>query len=233
MLPKVIKPMLAVGAKEPFDSDAHLFEIKWDGIRCLAFIERGCLRLQSRELIDITAQFPELAGLAELPDGTVLDGELVSMRGCIPCLVDVQRRVQLRDRNRIQLLSRSSPVVFVVFDLLYLRGEPIMARPLIERRGSLEETVDDFKSAPVALSEAVLTQGRDLFAATMKLGQEGIMAKLLDGHYAAGRRTAAWKKIKRKQLPRIIAMPHPKNPFFDLDEIPSKSSGAARRGRGK
>ena len=142
------------------------------------------------------AQFPELEGLAELPDGTVLDGQLVVMRSDVPCLAAVRRRVQLRDSNRIQLLSRSTPVVYIVFDQLYLRGEPIMARPLIERRGSLEETVDDCKAAPMALLEAVLTQGRDLFAAAMKLRQEGIMAKLLDGHYATGRRTGLWKKVK-------------------------------------
>ena len=79
MLPNVIKPMLALAVPEPFDSDGHLFEIKWDGIRCLAFVQGGRVRLQSRELIDITAQFPELGCLAHLPDGTVLDGELVAM----------------------------------------------------------------------------------------------------------------------------------------------------------
>ena len=196
MLPRVIKPMLAVEVIEPFDSDAHLFEIKWDGIRCLAFIDAGRVRLQSRELIDITAQFPELEGMAGLADGTILDGELVSMRGAIPCLGDVQSRVQVRNWNRIQLLSRSSPVVFVVFDLLYLHGESIMAKPLIERRCRLEESVNDFKAAPVALSEVVLTQGRDLFAAAVKLRQEGIMAKVLSGHYSAGSRKQLWKKIK-------------------------------------
>jgi ATP-dependent DNA ligase len=108
MLPRVIKPMLAVEAREPFDSDAHLFEIKWDGIRCLAFIEGNCLRLHSRELIDITAQFPELDGLRDLPDGTVLDGELVCMRGNVPSLAAIQRRVQLRDGNRLQRLSQRS-----------------------------------------------------------------------------------------------------------------------------
>jgi ATP-dependent DNA ligase len=199
MLPRIIKPMLAVEAKEPFDSDAHLFEIKWDGIRCLAFIETGRVRLQSRELVEITAQFPELEELAGMPDGTVLDGELVSLRGAVPSLAAVQRRVQLRDGNRIQLLSRSSPVVFIVFDLLHLKGDPMMAKPLIDRRRLLEEIVNDFKAAPVAVSEAVLTQGRDLFAAATKLGQEGIMAKLLDGHYAAGRRTGLWKKIKPRR----------------------------------
>src|SRR5436190_27877 len=116
MLPNFIKPMLAVAVPEPFDSDHHIFEIKWDGIRCLAFSEGGRVRLQSRELIDITIQFPELGCLAQLLDGTVLDGELVAMEGDKPSLGKIQGRALLLDRHRINFLSQSSPVVYVVFD---------------------------------------------------------------------------------------------------------------------
>jgi len=196
MLPKFIRPMLAMESKEPFDSDDHLFEMKWDGIRCLAFIEAGRVRLQSRELIDISAQFPELGALAELPNGTVLDGEMVSMVGGRPCLVNIQRRVQLQDRYRIEMLSRSSPVVYVVFDLLYVRSKSIVAAPLFKRRAQLEEIVREVEGVPMVLSEAVLTQGCDLFAFAAKLGQEGIMAKALDGCYTPGRRTSLWRKTK-------------------------------------
>src|SRR5262245_46393581 len=124
MLPTTIRPMLAVAALGPFDSEDHLFEIKWDGVRCLAFIERGKARLQSRHLLDMTAQFPELAVLRELPSGTVLDGELVCLEGGRPSLSKVQQRVHLRDRHRIRFMSERSPVVYIVFDLLYLRGRP-------------------------------------------------------------------------------------------------------------
>jgi ATP-dependent DNA ligase len=79
MLPGAIKPMLAVAAPGPFDSDEHLFEVKWDGVRCLAFVEGGRVRMQSRHLLDMTAQFSELDILRELPGGTVLDGELVCL----------------------------------------------------------------------------------------------------------------------------------------------------------
>jgi len=89
MLPTTIKPMLAVAAREPFDSEHHLFEIKWDGIRCLAFVEGGRVRLQSRQLTEITAQFPELACLRRLPDWTILDGELVCLKGGKPDLSKV------------------------------------------------------------------------------------------------------------------------------------------------
>ena len=63
--------MLARRADGPFDSVAWFFEIKWDGLRCLAFVQRGRVRLQSRQLTDLSAQFPELRGLAALPEGTV------------------------------------------------------------------------------------------------------------------------------------------------------------------
>jgi bifunctional non-homologous end joining protein LigD len=204
MLPDVIKPMLAVAVQEPFDSDRHLFEIKWDGIRCLAFVEGGRVRLQSRELIDITAQFPELACMFRLPDSTVLDGELVAMEGNRPCLSKIQRRALLRDRNRIDFQSQSSQVVYVVFDLVYLRRRLIVAKPLLERRRELEHVICGSGESRIVLSEAVLGQGRDLFQAVEKLGLEGIMAKTLDGHYRPGKRTALWKKIKVKGYNRPV-----------------------------
>jgi bifunctional non-homologous end joining protein LigD/DNA ligase-1 len=198
MLPSLFKPMLAVAAPEPFDSDHYLFEIKWDGIRCLAFVENRQIRLQSRQLIDITAQFPELASASQLPDGTVLDGELVAMEGGRPSLAKVQGRALLQDRHRIELTSQSSPVMYVAFDLVYARGESIMAKPLWERRQELEQLLSDSQPKAVILSRAVLGQGSDLFQAVQKLGLEGTMAKSLDGHYRAGKRTAVWKKIKIK-----------------------------------
>jgi ATP-dependent DNA ligase len=207
MLPNVIRPMLAVPVPEPFDSDHHLFEIKWDGIRCLAFVDAGRVRLQSRDLIDITAQFPELGCLAHLPDGSVLDGELVAMKANKPCLGKIQGRALLKDRHRIALTSQCSPVVYVVFDLIYLDGNPLLAKPLLERRRNLEQLLSGFQGDRIILSEAVLGQGRDLFQAVEKLGLEGIMAKSLDGPYRPGKRTALWRKIKSKGYSRP-ARPH-------------------------
>jgi len=110
MLPLVINPMLAAKAEAPFDSEQHLFEIKWDGIRCLALVEGGRVRLQSRQLTEITGQFPELAGLGRLPSGTVLDGELVVFLDEKPSLESMQRRALLQNSSRIEHLSRMTPV---------------------------------------------------------------------------------------------------------------------------
>ena len=208
MLPNVIKPMLAVALPEPFDSDHHLFEIKWDGIRCLAFVENGRSRLQSRELMDITSQFPELDCLADLPDGTVLDGELVAMDGSRPSLGKIQSRALLQDQHRIDFLSRSSPVVYIVFDLIYVSGASITGKPLLERRRALEQLLCGLRPGQILLSEAVLGQGHDLFHAVENMGLEGIMAKCLDGQYRPGKRTALWKKIKLKGSSRATRQ-HP------------------------
>jgi ATP-dependent DNA ligase len=126
MLPRSLKPMLAKQADAPFDSDQHLFEVKWDGVRCLAFIDVVRVRLQSRQLSELTLQFPELGCLDQLSSGTVLDGELVVLESGKPSLRAVQQRAFLQDRQRIQWLSRTRSVTYVVFDLLYLKGKPVM-----------------------------------------------------------------------------------------------------------
>jgi len=77
----MIKPMLAQARSEPFNCDKHLFEVKWDGTRCLGFIEDDRLRLQNRHLMDIGDRYPELACLRGLPAGTVIDGEIVVLKG--------------------------------------------------------------------------------------------------------------------------------------------------------
>jgi len=210
MLPMVIKPMLAAAAPGPFDSDDYLFEIKWDGIRCLAFVSDRTLRLQSRELLDITAQFPELDRLRQLPEETVLDGELIALENGRPSLSKIQGRVQLQGRNRIELLSQRSGVVFMVFDLLYLRGQSVTAEPLTKRRQLLREILGELNWPMVRMTEGVVGKGCDLFDRVKQLGLEGVMAKWLEGKYWTGKRSSAWKKIKQAGLrPNRFVAPTP------------------------
>ena len=192
--------MLAQRANEPFDSEDYAFEVKWDGIRCLAFVERHGVRLQSRELTDITVQFPELALLAALPTGTVLDGELVILRNGRPSLSEMQHRAQLQNRPQIRYASQAAPVVYLVFDVLYYQGISVMGAPLTVRRAQLESLTVRACLPQVMMPESLPRHGRVLFERVVGLGLEGIMAKRNDSPYRIGKRSQAWLKIKPQRM---------------------------------
>lgn len=196
-LPEFIPPMLARIGK-PFDDPAWLFEIKWDGTRALAFAESGVLRLRNRKGNDATPRYPELSVLASLPDGTVLDGEITVLVDGVPSFHGMLQREQARGDVRARSLARSLPAVYVAFDQLYVRGESCMDRPLSARRGALRDTLDSLGGGGrVVLSEGVVGTGLAYFEEAERRALEGIVAKRLDSRYLPGRRTDAWRKIKR------------------------------------
>ena len=194
-LPRFVAPMLA-GASGSFDSDEHLFEVKWDGIRALAYVEGDGYRLLTRHHRDVTDPFPELAGLGRIRPGVVLDGELVVLRDGRPDLGSIQARQHTADPLKIRNLARTRPVTYVVFDLLYFDYYAVMREPLLERRRRLRETLTSLADPRIVFSEGVLGSGTALFAQVCRLGLEGVMAKGLTSRYRPGRRTGAWLKIK-------------------------------------
>ena len=186
--------MLARLARHPFDSTEHFFELKWDGIRAMAFLEEGRLRLLSRTSRDITASFPELADLPGQVGArsVVLDGELVCLdsdgRPSFPLL---QRRLGAAGRRG----GRDNPVHFIAFDLLYLEGRSVMAEPLYSRKSRLHEIVRPSDMAQVC--DLVDGDGAAFFQATCQHGLEGIVAKEKSSPYLPGRRSPHWLKVKR------------------------------------
>lgn len=194
-LPHFVAPMLAQAAA-PFDSAAFLFEVKWDGSRALAFVEGGGYRLLSRHGLDRSDRYPEFAGLAGLPAGTVLDGEVVVLRDGRPDCRRAQSREQTRAPLRIRLAAQTSPATYVVFDLLYEAYQPRLACPLEERRQRLRELVQAAAVPWLVFSEGVVGAGRVLFQEVCRRGLEGVVAKRRDSRYQPGRRTEAWRKIK-------------------------------------
>src|SRR4029077_11091380 len=121
-----IEPMLAITADEPFDSPQFTYEAKWDGVRTLAFVDGGEVRLATRNLLDCTKQYPEAHGAAEALTGgyqAILDGEVVAFdeKG-VPSFQRLQPRMHQRDEGAVSRLRKSVPVVYEVFDLLYLEG---------------------------------------------------------------------------------------------------------------
>lgn len=197
-LPRHIAPMLArIGA--PFDSPDHLFEIKWDGVRAMTYVEDGRHRMHGRKRRDLADRYPELAALATLPSGTVLDGELVVLRPDgrpdFPAIIGRENG----SAARAQEAARQQPVVYIVFDLLYANGEPRLAQPLRERRERLAQLVAAAAMPRLVLSDGVIGDGLALFAGARERGLEGIVGKRLASPYLPGERTDAWLKIKVAQ----------------------------------
>ncbi len=195
-----VSPMLAVSAEEPFDSPEFGYEPKWDGVRTIAFVDGGEVRLQTRNLLDCTAQYPEAHEIAEALTGAyqaIVDGEVVALdeRGA-PSFQRLQPRMHLRDEATIRKLRRSTPVLYQVFDLLWADGEDLRPLPLRERLRRLEAALTPMGA--IRRSESFPGTGRVLFDAARAHGFEGIVAKRLDAPYVAGR-SAAWVKIKAQR----------------------------------
>ncbi len=197
-LPEFIPPMLA-GVAEPFDADTHLFEVKWDGMRTLAYRDRGGVRLVNRHHHDVTGHFPELTDLQALPVGVVLDGELVVTIDGRPDFQRVMGRRHARSAATVRRLAAEQPATFVAFDLLYAEFCCVQDEPLEGRRDRLAAALKDRVTPHLALSEGIVGQGRMLFEHACAQQLEGVVAKKLGSPYLPGRRSEAWLKIKRQQ----------------------------------
>lgn len=196
-LPNFIKPMLAVRG-EPFDSDDHLFEIKWDGIRAMAYVDDRGYRLMSRRGTDVTERYPELALLGGLPAGTVVDGEIVVLdENGKPSFRSVLSREQARTKLRFRNLSKTTPATFIAFDLLYLDYRELIRKPLSERRQQLLAVVGPKASERLVISEGVVGPGRKFFEQIVARDLEGVVAKRLNARYFPGKRSDAWIKIRK------------------------------------
>ena len=200
-LPERLEPMLAVLAPEPFDSPDRIFEVKWDGIRTLAFISRGRVRLQSRNLRDITEPFADVAealARAVLADGVVLDGELVALDGeGLPRLPRVMQRIHGASR-----LSPKETVNFQVFDILYRGYRPLLREPLWRRKRLLHETI--LPDSTINLCHFEERDGVAFFQAATRLGLEGMVAKDKHSLYYPGKRSRHWLKVKEHRTANLV-----------------------------
>lgn len=202
------QPMLAELAPGAFDSARHIFEPKWDGVRCLAYIG-SALRLVGRRGADLTAVFPELA-LADFRARTplVLDGEMICGKGDRASFALVQQRIHKQDAFSIRLASRLNPAIFMAFDILELEGADLTssgkALPLRERARLLAASLTP--SARVHLTPLLEAEGRAAFEAWSGAGYEGVMAKDLEALYLQGKRSPAWQKIKVARVGEFYAV---------------------------
>ncbi|HEY7721540.1 MAG TPA: non-homologous end-joining DNA ligase [Pedococcus sp.] len=183
--------MLATPAAAVPTGPAWVHEVKWDGMRVLADIHGGQLTLTSRTGNDVTASYPELAGLADTYDDLLLDGEVVALQEGRPSFAALADRMHVADRRRAERLAAVRPVTYMVFDLLRLFGEDLTGQPLSARRELLERldlTGRHWQVPPV------YPDGEELFRATLEQGLEGVVSKRLGSAYVPGRRSSEWLK---------------------------------------
>jgi DNA ligase 1 len=182
------------------DPRVWLTEWKWDGIRAQVIKRRGEVFIWSRGEELITDAFPELAAaLRALPDGCVLDGEIVAWRDDAPLgFAALQRRL---GRKRIDTrIMEAVPVVLIVYDLLEWCGRDVRERALEKRRALLEALAAEWVDKPIRLSPAVAFANWSDLATAMKAarsrGVEGLMLKRRSSAYQVGRRRGDWWKWK-------------------------------------
>ncbi|MGO9819984.1 MAG: DNA ligase D [Solirubrobacteraceae bacterium] len=204
-MPERIVPMLAGAGDLPRPEKGWWFEVKWDGVRAIAYVQPGRLRLESRNLREITDSYPEVRGLLRdlgMRDA-VLDGELVAFDDDgRPNFERLQRRMHVTAQSSVRRLAVSTPVVYAIFDLLYLDGHNLMALPYEQRRERLEEL--GLSGPAWRVPAAHPENGRRLLEATAAQGLEGVVAKRRTSRYEPGRRTGAWVKVKNNQRQELV-----------------------------
>lgn len=188
--------MLAVTGELPTGPD-WAYELKWDGVRALAVVRDATVRLHARSGADITATYPELAGLATVATEAVLDGEIIVLDDAgRPSFAQLAERMQVQDAAQAARLAQQLPATYLIFDLLSLLGQDISDYQYMHRRMLLEQAVPPGDRWLVSPRFA---DGPATVAAATEHALEGVVAKRLDSRYRPGVRSPDWVKVKRER----------------------------------
>jgi bifunctional non-homologous end joining protein LigD len=204
-MPEFIQPMLARLSTLPTDESDWAFEVKWDGVRAITHSQPGRISLISRNGKDVTVAYPELRALNRALGSheAILDGEIVAFdEQGRPSFQALQSRMHVRGEAAVRRLAQSTPVTYVLFDLLWLDGHSLMDLPYTERRARLQALSldDDHWRTPKYYPK----EGAAFLAASKQQGLEGIIAKRLDSRYTPGGRGGGWLKIKNVQRQELV-----------------------------
>jgi bifunctional non-homologous end joining protein LigD len=203
--PESVVPMLAKLAEPPARDDGWAVEVKWDGVRAIAYCQPGRLELQSRNLRDITAQYPEVRRLSRQLGSrdAVLDGELVAFdpEGR-PSFERLQQRIHQTVESVVRRRMKEYPVTYVVFDLLYLEGRNLMDEPYRRRRELLEGL--ELSGPSWQTPSHSVGHARELLEASREQQLEGIVMKRLDSKYMPGKRGGSWLKVKNTGRQELV-----------------------------
>lgn len=188
----VVPMKAAIGTLPPPSEDADwAYEIKLDGYRTLAFVDKGALRLQSSNSLDVTAKYPELAKFpaAVNAESAIIDGELVAL--------DNEGRPSFA-----MMQQHLTQVAFYAFDVLQINGVDTITLPYERRRELLAELIEP--GANWMVPKHRVGDGAALLAATAEQGLEGVMAKRLGSPYLPGKRSPNWRKVKNRVKVEVV-----------------------------
>lgn len=192
---KSIKPMLIGNNSKPYDDNDSIFELKFDGIRCIAYIDNNNVVLRNKRNKDVTNIYPELKDICKnINKKCILDGEVIVLKKGVPDFFSVQKRSLMTNSFKIKLVLNKIPVTFIAFDILYYDDKSIMDLPLIERKEILKANIKESKR--IAISRYIENSGVKFFELAKINKLEGIVGKKKDSLYIEGIKTKSWKKIK-------------------------------------
>ncbi len=205
-MPGRIEPMMAKPATRIPSPDTWWgFEFKWDGVRALAYVDGGRVRLISRTGEEITPRYPEVHAMGRALGSreVILDGEIVALdeKGR-PSFEQIQQRMGLTSETDVRRKMKTVPVIYMIFDLLWQDGHDLMTQVYSERRerlGKLKLAGASWQTPPYEKGG-----GAEMLQASLESGLEGVTAKRLDAHYEPGRRSGAWLKIKNRNRQELV-----------------------------
>lgn len=192
---KNVKPMLIGTTGEPFDSNDHIFELKLDGVRCIAYLDSSGTELRNKQNIRISPLYPELSQIhVQVNRRCILDGELIVMNQGKPDFDKIMKRALMSNKMKIDLAAAKLPVSLTAFDILYHDDQNITSLPLMERKAILQDAVKENES--IAISRYIENQGKAFYALVEDNDLEGIVAKRKESPYYLGKLSKDWIKIK-------------------------------------
>ncbi len=194
---KNIKPMLISEMTDPFNNSEWIYELKLDGIRCIAYLDNiiSKTELRNKRNLRLLPKVPELTEIYQnVKERCILDGELVILKNGVPDFFELQKRTLTSNPFKIQISSDKYPASFVAYDILYLKDMALIELPLLERKAILADTV--IESPRLAISRYIPKKGIELFEVAKLQKLEGVIAKKSNSKYYFDKRTKDWIKFK-------------------------------------
>lgn len=196
MLNKIVKPMLLSESDTILNNNNYIYEIKFDGIRAIIYVIDNNIKIFTRNGKNITSLFPELKIItSSVKKNSILDGEIVCLTNNKPDFFKVQKRIHLKNKDKIEISSKNNPALFICFDILYY-DKDITNEPLYKRKDELSK----INESDYLLKSKVFEDGEKLFKSTKRLDLEGIVCKDKFSKYQVNTRSNSWIKVKNYKV---------------------------------